>query len=135
MYLVYLTKKVCVYCATGFIISGILYVQAVKAEEIESNFLGEKFSRIAKLLESIPEYSRNLYIGPLRLYPTLEISEAYDDNVFDAADPDLVKADFYTTIKNRPLQFLHLASYRLKDRHNLAVYRTYPFAVHQLYSY
>ncbi len=83
MYSVHLTKKACIYCVIGFIISGILYVQAVKADEIESNFLGEKFSQIAKLLESIPEYSGNLYIGPLSIYPSLEISGTYNDNVLN----------------------------------------------------
>ncbi len=71
MYSVHLTKKACIYCVIGFIISGILCVQAVKADEAEDDLIRDK---IVKFLENIPEYSGNLYIGPLRLYPSLEIS-------------------------------------------------------------
>lgn len=98
MYLVYLTKKVCVYCAICFIISGILFVQAVKAdEEVEDDSPREKISQLAEFLGSIPEYSQNLYIGPLRLYPSLEISGTYDDNVLNA--PNNPVHDFYNTYK------------------------------------
>ncbi len=97
MYSVHLTKKACIYCVIGFIISGILYVQAIKADEAEDDFPREKISQIAEFLGSIPGYSGNLYIGPLSIYPSLEISGAYDDNVLNA--PNSPVHDFYNTYK------------------------------------
>ncbi len=102
MYLVHSIIKTCVFCVIVFTISGISSAQAVKADGIESNSPGEKIGQIAKLLESIPEYSGNLYIGPLRIYPSLEVSGTYDDNVFGTSDKSITAnkdRDFYETYK------------------------------------
>ena len=90
--------KNCVYGIIGFVISGILFVQAVKADEAEVDSPREEISQLAEFLGSIPEYSKNLYIGPLRLYPSLDISETYDDNVFNSTSRDIMPHnDFYET--------------------------------------
>jgi hypothetical protein len=82
-----------------------LFAQTVRTDEIENDLPLEKFSKITKLLESIPEYSRNLYIGPLRIYPSLEISETFTDNVFGVSHNNRGTQekirDFYTTYKPR----------------------------------
>ena len=101
MHLVHFTIiKNCVYGIIGFVISGILFVQAVKADEVEVDSPREEISQLAEFLGSIPEYSKNLYIGPLRLYPSLDISETYDDNVFNSTSRDIMPHnDFYETYK------------------------------------
>ena len=70
--------KACVYSVICFIISGILCIQEVQTEEIEGNLFKDK---ILEILEMISQSPDNLYIGPLRIHPSLEISETYDDNV------------------------------------------------------
>ncbi|MFQ5964089.1 MAG: hypothetical protein ACE5KZ_07385 [Candidatus Scalinduaceae bacterium] len=96
MYLVHSIIKTCVFCVIVFIISGISSAQENQTTESENSLFR---NNIVELLGNIPKYSKNLNIGPLRLYPSFEISEAFDDNVFDAADPDGVTGDFYTTYK------------------------------------
>ncbi len=71
----------------------------VQADEAEDDLIRDK---IVKFLEKIPEYSGNLYIGPLRIYPSLEISGTYDDKVFNTSDKSLTTnkdRDFYETYK------------------------------------
>ncbi len=96
MYLVHFAIKTCIFCVIVFIISGISSAQENPTTEIENNLLRDK---IVKFLENIPEYSGNLYIGPLRIYPSLEISETYDDNVLNA--PNIPVHDFYNTYDPR----------------------------------
>ncbi len=96
IYLFHSTIKTSVYGVICFIISGILCIQEVQTEEIEGNLLKDK---IFKLLEKIPQSADNLYIGPLRIHPSIEISETYDDNVLNA--PSVPVHDFYNTYNPR----------------------------------
>ncbi len=92
IYLSHSTIKTFVYGVICFIISGILCIQEVQTEEIEGNLLKDK---IFKFLEKIPESADNLYIGPLRIHPSLEISETYDDNVLGSTHDEV--HDYYNT--------------------------------------
>jgi len=47
------------------------------------------------MLEKIPQSRNNLNIGPLRIHPSLEISQTYDDNIFES--PRREHHDFYIT--------------------------------------
>ena len=87
----------CVYGVICFIISGILCIQEVQTEEIEGGLFKDK---ILEILAKIPQSADNLYLGPLRIHPSLEISETYDDNVF-YGDSSLIRdrQDFYETYK------------------------------------
>ena len=87
VYLFHSTIKTCVYGVICFIISGILCIQEVQTEEVEGGLFKDK---ILELLEKIPQSTDNLYIGPLRIHPSLEISQTYDDNVFYSASRDLL---------------------------------------------
>ena len=59
-------------------------------------------------MEKIPQSNGNLYIGPLRIHPSLEISETYDDNVFNGTSSDpKPRQDFNETY--RPTISLALA--------------------------
>ena len=50
---------------------------------------------LLEFLEKIPESTGNLYIGPLRIHPSLEVSGTYDDNVLGATNDPV--HDFYNT--------------------------------------
>ncbi len=91
------TIKTCAYGVICFIISGILCIQEAQTEEIEGNLFKDK---ILGMLTKIPESADKLYIGPLGIHPSLEISETYDDNVF-YGDSSVVRdqQDFYETYK------------------------------------
>ncbi len=108
-----LTIKTCVYGTICFIISGMLYIQEVYSQDIKENLFKDK---ILEIFEKIPQSEDKLYIGPLRIHPSLEISETYDDNVFNS-DSSVVRdhQDFYETynpeislelpLKNHSLNF------------------------------
>ena len=51
-------------------------------------------------MAKVPQSADNLYVGPLRIHPSLEISETYDDNVF-YGDSSVIRdqQDFYETYK------------------------------------
>ncbi len=84
--------KTCVYGIICFILSGVLCTHEVQTEEIEANMFKDK---IFELLEKIPQSSGNLHIGPIRLHPSIKISETYDDNVLNSSSKPV--HDFYTT--------------------------------------
>ncbi len=93
IYLFHSTIKTGVYGVICFIISGILCIQEVQTEEIKGGLFKDK---ILELLEKIPQSAGNLYIGPLRIHPSLTISETYDDNVFSTTGRDpMPHQDFY----------------------------------------
>ena len=56
------------------------------------------------MLEKIPQSRNKLYIGPLRIHPSLEISQTYDDNVFES--PRKEHNDFYETYEPKILPYL-----------------------------
>ncbi len=95
MYLFHSTIKICVYIVICFIISGMLYIQEIWTEEIEENLFKDK---ILEVLAEIPQSSDNIHLGPLRIHPSLKISETNDDNIFytpQGSAPTL--QDFYET--------------------------------------
>ncbi|MFQ5964720.1 MAG: outer membrane beta-barrel protein [Candidatus Scalinduaceae bacterium] len=100
-------------------ISGASFAQEVQTE-IESNSHRHKISQIVKFLEKIPEYSKNLYLGPLRIYPSFEIAETFDDNVF-ASSHDKV-SDFYTTYKPKILLKLPIATHSINLNYGAEIY-------------
>jgi hypothetical protein len=102
-----------------FIISGISSAQENQTTEIENNLRRDK---IVKSIRNIPQHSRNLHIGSLRLYPLLEISETFDDNVFDAADTDDITGDFYTTYKPAILLVLPIKKHLLALNYGSEIY-------------
>ena len=53
------------------------------------------FNELIDFLKEIPPVSGKLRFGPLEISPTLEISETFDDNVFNA--PNDKVGDFYNT--------------------------------------
>ncbi len=123
------TLKTCVYGIICFIISGMLYIQEVYSQDIKENLFKYK---ILEILEKIPLSADKLYIGPLRIHPSLEISETYDDNVFNS-DSSVVRdhQDFYETynpeislelpLKNHSLNFdygFHILEYHHFKTHS-----------------
>ncbi len=92
IYLFHPAIKACVYGVICFIISGILCVQEVQTREIEGGFRKDK---ILGFLEKVPQSAGNLYIGPLKIKPSLSVSEIYDDNVLGRSSMPV--HDFYTT--------------------------------------
>ena len=92
IYLFHSTIKTCVYGVICFIISGILCIQEAHTQEIKGDLFKDKSLEI---LEKIPQSRNNLKIGPLRIHPSLEISQTYDDNIFES--PRREHHDFYET--------------------------------------
>ncbi len=60
--------------------------------EVEGGFHRDK---ILEFLERIPQSADNIYIGPLKINPSLIISGTYDDNVLNASSRPV--PDFYNT--------------------------------------
>ncbi len=88
--------KTFIYGVICLIISGIFYIQEVQTQEIEENLLIK--DKIIGLLENIPQTAGSLNIGPLRIHPSLEISETNDDNVLDSSgEIGRTRQDFYET--------------------------------------
>ena len=114
------TIRTCVYGVICFIISGILCIQEVQTEEIEGNLFKDK---ILKILEKIPQSADNLYIGPLRIHPSLEISETYDDNVL-FSDSSFVKTDqdFYETYEPKISLELPLGNHSLNFDYGFKIF-------------
>ncbi len=95
IYLIPPNTKKCVYLVICIIISGILCIQDVQTEELEGNLFQDK---ILGLLSKIPESADKLYVGPLRIHPSFEFSETYDDNVFySASRTNMPHDDSYDT--------------------------------------
>ncbi len=120
MYLFPPITKTCVFCIIVFTISGISSAQENQKTEIKNNLRRDK--KIVKSIRNIPQHSRKLHIGPLRLYPLLEISETFDDNVFDAADTDAITGDFYTTYKPAILLVLPIKKHLLELNYGSEIY-------------
>ena len=111
--------KTCVFCVIVFTISGISSAQENQTMGIENNSLRDT---IGKSIRNISQHSRKLHIGSLRLYPLLEISETFDDNVFDAADTDDITGDFYTTYKPAILLVLPIKKHLLGLNYGSEIY-------------
>jgi len=97
IYLFHSTVKTCVYGVICFIISGILCIQDVHSQEIHTQETKVDLfkDKSLEILEKIPQSRNNLNIGPLRIHPSLEISQTYDDNIFES--PSKEQYDFYET--------------------------------------
>lgn len=119
MYLFHPIIKTCVFCVIVFTISGISSAQENQTTEIENNLRRDK---IVKSIRNIPQHFRNLHIGSLRLYPLLEISETFDDNIFNAADTDDITGDFYTTYKPAILLVLPIKKHLLALNYGSEIY-------------
>ncbi len=111
--------KTCVFCVIVVIISGISSAQENQTTEIKNTLLRDK---IIKSINNIPQLSKKRHIGSLRLYPLLELSETFDDNVFDAADPDAITGDFYTTYKPAILLVLPIKKHLLALNYGAEIY-------------
>ena len=119
IYLFHSTIKVCVYGVICFIISGILCIQEVQTEEIEGGLFKDK---ILEILAKIPQSANNLYIGPLRIHPSLEISETYDDNVlYSAGGIFRTRQDFYETYEPKISLELLLKNHALNFDYGLEI--------------
>jgi len=119
MYLFPPIIKTCVFCVIVFTISGISSAQENQTTGIENNLLRDT---IGKSIKNISQHSGKLHIGSLRLYPLLEISETFDDNVFDAADTDVITGDFYTTYKPAILLVLPIKKHLLGLNYGSEIY-------------
>ena len=122
IYLFHSTIKTCVYGVICFIISGILCIQEVQTEEIEGNLLKDK---IFAFLEKIPQSADNLYIGPMRIHPSLEVSGTYDDNVFGASDKSNTAnkdRDFYETYKPKISLALPIRNHSIAFDYGFEIY-------------
>ncbi|MCP4264605.1 MAG: outer membrane beta-barrel protein [Candidatus Brocadiaceae bacterium] len=111
--------KKCCYLAICLIISGIVCIQEAQTEEFKENLFQDK---IVGLLSKIPESADRLYIGPLRIHPSLEISETYDDNVF-YGDSSLVRdqQDFYETYEPKISLELPLRTHSLNFNYGFKI--------------
>ena len=66
----------------------------IDVSNLENGFYADKTDQIRKFLGTIPLYSQNLYLGPVKISPSLKITEIFDDNVFGAHNDKV--GDFYT---------------------------------------
>ena len=97
MYIVHIVIKTCSFYLISIILLGILLAQDAPSTNIEDDVIVDKTDQIIKILQSIPQYSGNLNIGPLELKPSFEITETFNDNVFGASNDKV--GDFYATYK------------------------------------
>jgi hypothetical protein len=89
----------------------MLCIQEVQTEEIEGNLFKDK---IIEILAKIPQSSDNIHLGPLRIHPSLEISETNDDNVFSTPQGRPTLQDFYETYEPEISLELPLRKHLLK---------------------
>ncbi len=69
----------------------------MQTEELEGNLFQDK---VLGLLSKVPKSADKLYIGPVRIHPSFEFSETYDDNVFNSASrTNMPHNDSYDTYK------------------------------------
>ena len=119
----------CILCIIGFLVlPGTSYTADVDLDvaNFENDFYSDKTDQIRKFLGTIPLYSQNLYLGPVKINPSLEIIKIFDDNVFGAANDKV--GDFYT--KYSPKLGLSLP---FLGRHSISLnYKADAFEYHRI---